>query len=337
MNSFKKYVSLVLAAALVLTGINVTDAKAETAKYETKEVTVAASSAAVTTTVAVKADVKVGDDLVAVVSPAATTVVESKEAKVVTDGSVDVTFTVAKNATAQTVVLNVCKKGAEKSEVVSTSAVTTAKATVVDEKDVLAAVKVTITNDSKEVVKKTKKITVKTETPVYVKQNGKATVKVNLTKASGADEAAALKATIKNKKVVKSVTVNGNKVVINAAKKATKGSSTIVTLKSEGASNVKVKVFVKNPAKKIKAKKAKATVKKKKTVKVTYKTTTADKKKVVDKITVTFSKKKVVKATKTKVKKGQIVVTLKGLKKGTTKVTLKAGSKKAKAVKVTVK
>lgn len=151
--------------------------------------------------------------------------------------------------------------------------------------------------------------------------------------------AAIVKATTASKKVA-TVKVKGKKVTIKVPKKAVKGASTTVTLKSTKANgkaiSAKIKVYVRNSAKKVKAAKKAITVKKGKTAKLVIKASKVQNKKkaFVDTITV---KGKVLKLTNVKYAKGKATLTLKGAKKAKKKaVTIKVGSKKVK-VKATVK
>lgn len=159
------------------------------------------------------------------------------------------------------------------------------------------------------------------------------------TAAKNTSGAAIVKATTASKKVA-TVKVNGKKVTIKAPKKAVKGASTTVTLKSTKANgkaiSAKIKVYVRNSAKKVKAAKKSITVKKGKTAKLVIKASKVQNKKkaFVDTITV---KGKVLKLTNVKYAKGKATLTLKGAKKAKKKaVTIKVGSKKVK-VKATVK
>ena len=159
------------------------------------------------------------------------------------------------------------------------------------------------------------------------------------TAAKNTSGAAIVKATTASKKVA-TVKVNGKKVTIKAPKKAVKGASTTVTLKSTKANgkaiSAKIKVYVRNSAKKVKAAKKAITVKKGKTAKLVIKASKVQNKKkaFVDTITV---KGKVLKLTNVKYAKGKATLTLKGAKKAKKKaVTIKVGSKKVK-VKATVK
>ncbi len=162
---------------------------------------------------------------------------------------------------------------------------------------------------------------------------GKSTnVKYTVTKTAAASKAAAVTVKSANKKIATAKKVSGkNQIKISVPKKATKGASTKITLKS-GSKTAKVTVKVQNQAKKVKAAKKALTVKKGKKVKATFKVTAANKKKATtDKVTVKFSKKKIAKNVKTTVKKGKVIVTVKGLKKGkSTKMTVKVGKKSAK-------
>lgn len=159
------------------------------------------------------------------------------------------------------------------------------------------------------------------------------------TAAKNTSGAAIVKATTVSKKVA-TVKVKGKKVTIKVPKKAVKGASTTVTLKSTKANgkaiSAKIKVYVRNSAKKVKAAKKAITVKKGKTAKLVIKASKVQNKKkaFVDTITV---KGKVLKLTNVKYAKGKATLTLKGAKKAKKKaVTIKVGSKKVK-VKATVK
>ena len=91
----------------------------------------------------------------------------------------------------------------------------------------------------------------------------------------------------------------------------------------------------KNACTKVKAKKAKVTVKKGKKATLKFTVTAKNKKaKTTDKMTVSVKNKKIVTVSKKKLSKGSATVTVKGKKKGSTKVTVKIGKKSAK---VTVK
>ena len=96
-----------------------------------------------------------------------------------------------------------------------------------------------------------------------------------------------------------------------------------------------VKKTTKNACTKVKAKKAKVTVKKGKKATLKFTVTAKNKKaKTTDKMTVSVKNKKIVTVSKKKLSKGSATVTVKGKKKGSTKVTVKIGKKSAK---VTVK
>lgn len=133
-----------------------------------------------------------------------------------------------------------------------------------------------------------------------------------------------------NKKV--KAKVSGSYVKISVDKKAAKGSSGSVTLKSQDASGktvkATIKVKVQNKAKKVSAAKKSCKVKKGKTVKVTLNVTEENRKyATTDTVKVSSS---LVKLAKTSVKKKKITVSLKGTKKGTKNVTIQVGKKKAK-------
>ena len=96
-----------------------------------------------------------------------------------------------------------------------------------------------------------------------------------------------------------------------------------------------VKKTTKNVCTKVKAKKAKVTVKKGKKATLKFTVTAKNKKaKTTDKMKVSVKNKKIVTVSKKKLSKGSATVTVKGKKKGSTKVTVKIGKKSAK---VTVK
>ena len=96
-----------------------------------------------------------------------------------------------------------------------------------------------------------------------------------------------------------------------------------------------VKKTTKNACTKVKAKKAKVTVKKGKKATLKFTVTAKNKKaKTTDKMKVSVKNKKIVTVSKKKLSKGSATVTVKGKKKGSTKVTVKIGKKSAK---VTVK
>ena len=166
------------------------------------------------------------------------------------------------------------------------------------------------------------------------------TVKVGFTAtaAKPATKAAVVTATTASKKVA-TAKVKGKKVVIKAPKKAVKGASTTVTLKSTNGDkkvSAKIKVYVRNSAKKVKAAKKAITVKKGKTTKLVIKASKVQNKKKAFADTITV-KGKIVKLTDVKFAKGKATLTLKGSKKAKKKaVTIKVGSKSVK-VKATVK
>ena len=166
------------------------------------------------------------------------------------------------------------------------------------------------------------------------------TVKVGFTAtaAKPATKAAVVTATTASKKVA-TAKVKGKKVVIKAPKKAVKGASTTVTLKSTNGDkkvSAKIKVYVRNSAKKVKAAKKAITVKKGKTTKLVIKASKVQNKKKAFADTITV-KGKIVKLTDVKFAKGKATLTLKGAKKAKNKaVTIKVGSKSVK-VKATVK
>ena len=96
-----------------------------------------------------------------------------------------------------------------------------------------------------------------------------------------------------------------------------------------------VKKTTKNACVKVKAKKAKVTVKKGKKNTLKFTVIAKNKKaKTTDKMKVSVKNKKIVSVTKKTLKKGNASVTIKAKKKGSTKVTVKVGKKSAK---VTVK
>ena len=95
------------------------------------------------------------------------------------------------------------------------------------------------------------------------------------------------------------------------------------------------KKTTKNACTKVKAKKAKVTVKKGKKATLKFTVTAKNKKaKTTDKMKVSVKNKKIVSVTKKRLAKKKATVTIKAKKKGSTKVTVKVGKKSAK---VTVK
>ena len=91
------------------------------------------------------------------------------------------------------------------------------------------------------------------------------------------------------------------------------------------------KKTTKNACTKVKAKKAKVTVKKGKKATLKFTVTAKNKKaKTTDKMKVSVKNKKIVTVSKKKLSKGSATVTVKGKKKGSTKVTVKIGKKSAK-------
>lgn len=183
----------------------------------------------------------------------------------------------------------------------------------------------------------TSKITPKQKT-VVVAPNKSVKVGFTATPAKPATKAAVVTATTASKKVA-TAKVSGKKVVIKAPKKAVKGSSTTVTLKSTNGDkkvSAKIKVYVRNSAKKVKAAKKAITVKKGKTTKLVIKASKVQNKKKAFADTITV-KGNVLKLTNVKYAKGKATLTLKGAKKAKKKaVTIKVGSKSVK-VKATVK
>lgn len=183
----------------------------------------------------------------------------------------------------------------------------------------------------------TSKITPKQKT-VVVAPNKTVKVGFTATAAKPATKAAVVTATTASKKVA-TAKVSGKKVVIKAPKKAVKGSSTTVTLKSTNGDkkvSAKIKVYVRNSAKKVKAAKKAITVKKGKTTKLVIKASKVQNKKKAFADTITV-KGKIVKLTDVKFAKGKATLTLKGVKKAKKKaVTIKVGKKSVK-VKATVK
>ena len=143
------------------------------------------------------------------------------------------------------------------------------------------------------------------------------TVKVGFTAtaAKPATKAAVVTATTASKKVA-TAKVKGKKVVIKAPKKAVKGASTTVTLKSTNGDkkvSAKIKVYVRNSAKKVKAAKKAITVKKGKTTKLVIKASKVQNKKKAFADTITV-KGKIVKLTDVKFAKGKATLTLKAFR-----------------------
>lgn len=183
----------------------------------------------------------------------------------------------------------------------------------------------------------TSKIAPKQKT-VVVAPGKSVKVAFTATAAKNTSGAAVVTATTASKKVA-TAKVKGKKVVIKAPKKAVKGASTTVTLKSTNGDkkvSAKIKVYVRNSAKKVKAAKKAITVKKGKTTKLVIKASKVQNKKKAFADTITV-KGKIVKLTSVKFAKGKATLTLKGVKKAKKKaVTIKVGKKSVK-IKATVK
>lgn len=155
--------------------------------------------------------------------------------------------------------------------------------------------------------------------------------------AAGASKLANVTASSNYSKVKVSVNQATKKLTIKVDKSATKGKVATITLASSGAKSVKLKVYVKNPTKKVKASKKSLTLKKKKSKTLTVKITAANKKlATTDTVKVTSSKKAVAKIVSKKLKAGKLQIKVKALKKGNSKINVKIGSKKA-TIKLKVK
>lgn len=155
-------------------------------------------------------------------------------------------------------------------------------------------------------------------------------VKFTAAAASGSKPKSVTVSVSGNKKV--KAKISGSYVKIGVNKKAAKGSSASVVLKSKDASGKEVKATIKvkvqNKVKKLSAAKKTYKVKKGKTVKVTLNVTEENKKyATTDTVKVSSG---LVKLAKTSVKKKKITVSLKGTKKGTKNVTIQVGKKKTK-------
>lgn len=199
---------------------------------------------------------------------------------------------------------------------------------------------------TKAAVEGTKKIT-PAKKKVVVAAGKSVNVSFKTTVNAPATKAAAVTVSSKSKKVAK-VSMNGSKVKISVPKKAVKGASTTITLKSVNANtatgkavSAKIKVYVKNATKKAKAAKKTVTVKKNKTAKITIKVTAQNKKKATTDTVLKGKKvakiKKIATVKKVQAKKGKVIVTIKAKKKaGKKPLTVKLGKKKVK-VNVVVK
>lgn len=153
--------------------------------------------------------------------------------------------------------------------------------------------------------------------------------------SSGSGKTAGVTVSVSGNKNV-TAKISAAKVKVTAKKKAERGSSATVTLKSKNASGKTVKaalkVKVQNKVKKVVPAAKSVTLKKGKTKKLTLKVTAQNQKKAsTDKVKLSSS---LVDITKTSVKKKKITVSLRGKKKGKKKATIQVGSKK---VKITVK
>lgn len=156
-------------------------------------------------------------------------------------------------------------------------------------------------------------------------------VKYTVTMTESATSAAVVTAKTGNKKLVTAKIV-GNKVKITAKKKAVKGAVTKVTLMA-GDQKTTIKVYIKNTAKSLKAKKKNVTVKKGKKTSVVFKVKGENTKKAIADNIYVSTKKKVIKVMpKITVTKKKIVLKVKGLKKGKTTLQVIIGKKKAKVI-----
>lgn len=149
--------------------------------------------------------------------------------------------------------------------------------------------------------------------------------------SSGAGKPAAVTVSVSGNKYIKA-NISGSKLKVTANKKAERGSSATVTLKSKNisAKTVKaaLKVRVQNKVKKAVPAKKSLTLKKGKKGKLTIKIKTQNQKQLsTDSVKLSSSLAGIV---KTSVKKKKITVSLKGKKKGKKKVTIQVGSKKVK-------
>lgn len=139
-----------------------------------------------------------------------------------------------------------------------------------------------------------------------------------------------------NKKVTAKII--GSRVKITVDKKAVRGSSASVTLKSKNAAGKNVsaviRVKVQNKTKKLTVAKRSITLKKGHKTKFVLRVTAQNKKRATTDAAKVSSG--LVVLTKQSSKKGKIILTLKGKKKGSKKITFKVGSKKVK-VKVRVR
>ena len=149
--------------------------------------------------------------------------------------------------------------------------------------------------------------------------------------SAGAGGPAAVTVSVSGNKHIKAK-ISGSKVKVTANKKAEKGSSATVTLKSKNASaktvKATLKVRVQNKVKKAVLMQKSLTVKKGKTGKLIIKIKVQNQnQRTTDSVKISSSLAGIV---KTSVKKKKITVSLKGKKKGKKKVAIQVGSKKVK-------
>lgn len=149
--------------------------------------------------------------------------------------------------------------------------------------------------------------------------------------SSRAGKPAAVTVSVSGNKYIKAK-INGSKLKVTANKKAERGSSATVTLKSKNAAaktvKATLKVRVQNKVKKAVPAQKDLTLKKGKTGELTIKITAQNQKQLTtDSVKLSSSLAAIV---KTSVKKKKITVRLKGKKKGKKKVSIQVGSKKMK-------
>lgn len=194
---------------------------------------------------------------------------------------------------------------------------------------------VLVTIKAPAVKKATKSIAIKDK--VVIARGKSKKVAFTVKKTAAADTHKAVKVSSSNEKVVQAKKVAGKKKVqLTVPSTAKMGASAKVTVKS-GNKTATIKVYVKNPAQKVKAKKSVVTVKKGASKNINVLVTAKNKAKATtDDIKVTSSKKKLVKVTSSVAKKGKAVIKIKAKKKGISKLTVQVGSKKT-AVTVRVK
>lgn len=179
------------------------------------------------------------------------------------------------------------------------------------------------------------------ESSIFASPGKKTAVRLSLSKPTEAwSPEDVSKVTIKDKKIVSSVKIGGkygSRLSVKVPKKAEKGTFTTIKIYS-GEKTLNIKVYVRNKALKVTAKKKNIKLKLNKTGKIKFKIKAENPKRIAaDELIAGWSNPEIAIAKKVVMKKGKLTVKVKGLKKGKTKFRLHVGKKKSVYIKVRVK